>query len=305
MFTGKSLRLSQIVSDLGTDGIEVIRDCDFSYIGKIPSNISNRIVPCGSKRNISDALEYDDIAGLIVTPDLVNNAPDTLGLAVSETPIASAYALHETLCRKLGFLWDSFPTEIHPSATVHPSAIISDNDVKIGPDTVIHPGAIILPRTIIGARCAIGPGTVVGTDAFEVNTYCEPQRILEQAGGVWISDDVEIQAKCTIVRATFGGFTFIGQASKMDCQVHLAHDCKVGNRVRIAACAELSGRVNVEDDVFIGPNCSISNGISIHEGAQITLGAVVIRDVGEGQKVSGNFAIQHSKLIRRFRELEA
>ena len=113
-----------------------------------------------------------------------------------------------------------------------------------------------------------------------------------------LDDGVEILSKCTVVRATFGGFTRIGRDTKLDCQVHVAHDCVVGERVRIAACAELSGRVDVGDDAFVGPNVSISNGLTIGPRAFVTLGSVVVRNVDPDQRVTGHFALPHKNWLR-------
>lgn len=301
MFKNTSILLSEIVN--GDDEISVLRDCTLQHIGKIPSNVQQRVVPCGSFADITTAASISEIIGIITTQDLAEHVPLSLGAAVAEKPLQKALLLHERLCERDGFHWNSFPSQIHPSAQIHPTAYVAPNDISIGADTIIHPGAIILPRSIIGSRCSIGPGTVIGTDAFEVNINSTPQRIVKQAGGVLLEDDVEIQAKCTIVRATFGGFTKLGAETKLDCQIHVAHDCQLAPRVRIAACAELSGRVTVGEGTFIGPNTSIVNGIEIGSNAQISIGSVVVQDVPDDTKVTGNFAIPHRSFIRHIKNI--
>jgi len=300
MFTENSTNFATI-----SDGHDLIitRDCDFSYIGKVLTRLPRRVVPCGSRDHIETALSFPEVVGVITTPDLAACVPARLGLCLTPDPVATAIALHEALCALPNFHWRRFATNVHPSAQIHPSAIIADHDVVIGSDVVVHAGAIVLPRVIVAEGCSIGPGTVLGTDAFEVNSRVSPQRIVKQAGGVRLGPFVEIQARCTLVRATFGGFTEIGAESKFDCQVHLAHDCHVGRKVCIAACAEISGRVTIGDESFIGPNSSISNGLEIGVGAHITLGAVVVKNVAPKARVSGNFAIEHAKLISHIKSI--
>jgi len=300
MFTEKITNFAALAD--GKD-LKIARDCEFSYVGKVPTNLPRRLVPCATRDHIDTASSIPEVAGIITTPELAECVPAHLGLALATDPVATAIALHEALCAIPDFHWQRFATVIHPSARIHPSAMIAEKDVVIGADTVIHAGAIVLPRVIIAEGCSIGPGTVVGTDAFEVNTHVSPHRIVRQAGGVRIGAFVDIQANCTIVRATFGGFTEIGAESKFDCQVHLAHDCRVGRSVRIAACAEISGRVTIGDASFIGPNSSISNGLEIGAGAHVTLGAVVVKDVAANTRVSGNFAIAHDKFITHIKTL--
>lgn len=295
MFTGNTIRLSEFA---GVEGLAIVRDCAFAYVGKALTNLEARVVPCGKPIHIAEALETNGVVGIITTAGLAPSVPDHLGLAVADAPQAAAYGVHEQLCALPGLQWEDFPTCIDPKAIIQPGALIAERNVMIGQRTIIWAGAVICERSIIGADCSIGPGAVIGTDAFEVDIGRSPYRVLRQAGGVWLGDHVEVQAKCTIVRATFGGFTRLGAEVKLDCQVHLAHDCTVGPRTRIAACAEISGRVNIGSDVFLGPNCSISNGLTIGDGATITIGAVVVRDVEAGQRVTGHFALPHTSWLK-------
>lgn len=299
MFSNRIILLSKLLAQAGPDlsTATLLRDCKLSHVAKVPSRVARRVVPCGKPVHLEDALVATGIVGVIVPEALAAQVPEHLGIVIAENPVAIANLLHETLCGDESFHWESFDTVIDPSAQIHPTSHVSPKDVVIGANSVIREGAIILPRSLIGDHCVIGPGTVVGADAFEVDTTVSPRRVLAQAGGVRLEDNVEILAKCTIVRSTFGGFTTIGRESKFDCQVHLAHDCVVGERVTVAACAEISGRVTIGDDAFIGPNCSISNGIFVGAKAHVTLGAVVVKDVGDNERVSGNFALPHRKWI--------
>jgi UDP-3-O-[3-hydroxymyristoyl] glucosamine N-acyltransferase LpxD len=284
-------------------GLSVLRDCAMSFVGKIPTKLEKRVVPCGTAKHVTDALQNSGIAGIITKTDLADMVPESYGLAVAENPQASAYLLHEHLCSMPDFLWADFDTRIDPAATIQTGAMVAERNVVIGAGTIIMPGAVICERTVIGANCVISPGVVLGCDAFEIDLNRTIRMVLKQAGGVLLEDNVEIQAKSTIVRATFGGFTSIGAETKIDCQVYVAHDNMIGKRVQIAGSAALLGRVSVGDDTFIGPNCSISNGVKIGENATITIGSVVVRDVETGTRVTGNFAVPHAIWLRFVKSL--
>lgn len=300
MFTGNTLPLRDF---RGRFGMETIRDCDFAFAGKIPTRLPMRIVPCKKPEHISEAASSSGIVGVVTKRELAELVPGYLGLAVSADPALSILLLQDHLALIPDFQWKSFATVAHPSAVVSPSAHVAENDVEIGEGSVIHPGAVIMPRSIIGPYCTIGPGTVVSADGFEVNTATSPNRMIRPSGGVRLAPHVEVLSKCTLVRSTFGGFTELGEETKLDCQVHVAHDCRTGRRVRIAACAELSGRVEIGDDSFIGPNVSIANGVRIGARAHVTIGAVVTRDVPDDRKVSGNFAVEHEKWLSFMRSI--
>lgn len=295
MFTGRTLPLSEFD---GRFGLEVVRTCDFAFVGKVPTRLGARLVPCTDPHLIAHAARTEGVAGVVTTRELAPLVPGQLGLAVADNPQAAAYDVHDALLEIAGHHWESFPSRIDPTAQIDPHAIVAEHDVVIGARSVVEAGAVIRPRTVIGDECLIGAGAVLGCDAFEVDLSREPRRLLRQAGGVRLADHVDVLAKCTIVRATFGGFTEIGAETKIDCQIHVAHDCVIGRRVRIAACAELSGRVTVGDDVYIGPNATISNGLTIGDRAFVTLGAVVVRNVKADQKVTGNLALPHDKWLK-------
>jgi UDP-3-O-[3-hydroxymyristoyl] glucosamine N-acyltransferase LpxD len=301
MFSGNKILLSDFHNHFG---LRVIRNCEFSFVGKIPTNLDDRIVSCIDELQIKEMLRSRGIAGVITTKNLVEKIPDFLGLAVSEHPWSSTIELQERIAAMPDFQWKKFGSIIHKSVEIMQNAYVSDYDVVIGKGTIVHPNAIIYPRVIIGENCSIGPGAVIGCDAFEVITSVSPHRIIQQSGGVRLGNSVDIQAKCTVVRATFGGFTELGDETKLDCQVHFAHDCVTGKRVRVAACAEISGRVQIGDDTFIGPNASIRNGISIGRRSKVSMGSVVTRAVPDDSTVTGNFAVDHRKWINFMRSFK-
>lgn len=301
MFTEKKTALSNFAK---IANLKVVRDAEFSYVGKIPTALTGRVVPAMKLSHIESAKHHDGIAAFIVPANIANLVPVEFGLAITETPQIAAGIIQEQLCADADFQWEGFQSKIDADANISPAAHVASHDVVIGAGTHIGPNAVILPRSIIGRNCYIGPGTVIGMEAFEHMAGSSPSRILPQTGGVRIEDYVTIQANCTVVRATFGGFTILGRETMLDCQVHVAHDCKIGQRVKLTACTEISGRVEIGDDSFLGPNCSISNGIKLGQKVHITIGSVVVRDVADGQRVTGNFALPHQKwlnFIRTFR----
>ena len=299
MFTGNRISLSELAGPLGLD---LRRDAEIACVGKVPTRLEGRLVPCGKQIYLDEAAGETGIAAYVVPEDLVAAVPEGAGVVVSDRPLVTAMAVHEHLVALPGFLWADFDTEIDPSAVIMPGAYVPARNVRIGARTVVGPNAVILERSIIGADCEIGAGTVIGCEAFEQVPGASPKRILKQAGGVWLEDWVTIMAKTTIIRATFGGFTRVGRETKIDTHVHLAHDCQIGERVSIIACSEVSGRVEVGDDAYLGPNCTISNGIRIGARATVTLGAVVVRDVPEDTRVTGNFALPHDKWLNIIRD---
>ncbi|MBW4964144.1 hypothetical protein [Sulfitobacter sp. CW3] len=295
MFTNNTIDLASLA--MGED-FDVKRDCQLSYIGKIPSRLQRRFVPCREPHHISDAAKIPDIVGIATTEEYAHLVPANLGLLVAADPIAATLTLHEKLCDIDGFLWKHFDSRIHPTAKIHPRAVIADRDVEIGANVTVGPGTVIQERSIIGESCHLGVDVAVGVDALEIFQGTQPRRILRQAGGVFLERGVTVIAKCIIARATFGGFTQLGEGSILESLVHLAHDCRLGKNVTLVACCEVSGRCELGDGAYVGPNACIRNGVRVGIGATVTMGAVVTRDVPDHETVSGNFAVPHSKWLK-------
>lgn len=295
MFSGATTQLSSLA---GKFGMTVVRDCAFSYVGKVPTALPCKLVPCGKLIHLREAADRTDIAGIVTTPELAERVPQHLGLAIADRPLAAAYALHDYLVGIPGLLWADFETEIASDAVIEAGAVIARRNVRIGPGAHIAAGAVLHERTIVGNRCSIGNHSVIGSPAFEVETVDGRQRIMPQAGGVLIEDNVEILAQTVVARATFGGFTRIGAGTKIDNLVHVGHDCSIGCDVQIVCGVKFGGRTVIGDRVFIGSNAVTSPGLVIGADARVSMGAVVVKDVAEKQVVSGHFAVEHMKWLR-------
>lgn len=299
MFTGARIALSELAGPLGLD---LRRDAAIAYVGKVPTRLPDRLVPCGKPEHLAATRTETGITACVVPEGLVAEVPPGWGVIVADRPVHEAMRVQEHLAVLEGFQWQDFDSRIDPTAIIAPSAVIAPRNVVIGPRTVIGAHAVIEERTLIGADCTIGPGTVLGMPAFEQMVGASPKRILRQSGGVRLADWVSIGANGTISRATFGGFTEIGRETKIDARVYLAHDGQVGERVTICASCCINGRCEVSDDAYLGPNCTISNGLRVGARATVSLGATVTRDVPPGTRVSGPFALPHAHALNLLRD---
>jgi len=180
--------------------------------------------------------------------------------------------------------------------------VIGDN-VVIGNETVIRDNVSICSDSRIGNNCIIHCGVVIGADGFGYELENDGQIIkFPQIGGVTIGDRVEIGANACIDRGALTD-TNIGNDTKVDNLVHIAHGVKIGKRCLVIAFAMLGGSSVVEDDVFIGPSVAIRDGVHIGKEASVSMGAVVTRDVPPGSKVTGNFAIEHGRFINYIKSI--
>lgn len=113
-------------------------------------------------------------------------------------------------------------------------------------------------------------------------------------GGVIIESGVEIAQIVCIDRGTFDN-TYIGEGTKIDNLVHVAHNVRVGKYCMIVAGTVIGGGAIIGDYSFLGINSSIRDGIVIGEWAVVGMGAVVVEDVDPYTTVIGNPAKVYEK----------
>jgi UDP-3-O-[3-hydroxymyristoyl] glucosamine N-acyltransferase len=147
-------------------------------------------------------------------------------------------------------------------------AKIGDN-VSIGDNCVIHPNVVIYDDVTIGHNCIIHAGAIIGADGFGfvrdgANGYIK----FPQIGTVTIGNDVEIGAQTCIDRGALGE-TRIGDGTKIDNLVQIAHNVQIGKRVVIASQTGISGSTVIEDDCVIGGQVGFGDHALVKTGAII------------------------------------
>jgi UDP-3-O-[3-hydroxymyristoyl] glucosamine N-acyltransferase len=154
----------------------------------------------------------------------------------------------------------------------------------IGEGTLVHPSAVIEAGAVIGANCGIGPnvtvygsvrmgdrvvvqaGAVLGAKGFGYVRGKDGAYVLfPQQGTLVIEDDIEIGANTTIDRGALGE-TRIGSGTKIDNQVHIAHNCSIGKNVVIAAQVGISGSCTIGDGVVMAGQVGLGDHVTIEPG---------------------------------------
>lgn len=158
-------------------------------------------------------------------------------------------------------------SEVGDGTHLRAGAKIGDR-VKIGTNCVLHPNVFIEDHCVIGDNVILHSGTIIGSDGFgyvrDQNSYIK----FPQIGTVVIENDVEIGANCCIDRGALG-LTRIGEGSKIDNLVQIAHNVQIGKRVIIAAQTGISGSTVIEDDCVIGGQVGMGDHARIKSGAVI------------------------------------
>jgi UDP-3-O-[3-hydroxymyristoyl] glucosamine N-acyltransferase len=186
---------------------------------------------------------------------------------------------------------------IHPGVTVGDDCAIGDGTTilpgaqilpgcEIGRDVLIGPGVMLYENTVVGDRVIIHGGTVIGAYGFGYTHVAGRHVLSAQLGYVRIGNDVEIGAASTIDRGTYGA-TSIGEGTKIDNMVQIAHNCRIGKHNLICAQVGIAGSSTTGDYVVIGGQAGLRDHVHIGSGARLSAMAGIINDVPDGAVMMG------------------
>ncbi len=211
---------------------------------------------------------------------------------------------------------------IHPSAQVHASARI-DASASVGPLCVIEADVVIGARVVVGAHCVIGcgasigddtrfaaqvsfgaachigargiihSGAVIGADGFGFAPHEGTWIKVEQFGGVRIGDDVEIGANTCVDRGALDD-TVIGDGVKLDNQVQVGHNVRIGAHTAVAGCAGIAGSTTIGAYCTIAGAAGIGGHLTLADHVHISAFTGVMQSISRPGVYTGAFPIDEN-----------
>ena len=261
---------------------------------------------CAGREHAQD-LTATKAGAVFATPALAAGAPGGCAVLITPLPQAAMAAAAERLIRVRRHL--AADPLIHPAAEL-------ESDVTLGPGVVVGEGAQIGRGTWIGAGAVIGPGVAIGRggwigaravvgfaligDRVRIHAGAVigepgfgaapgPRGVVDlpQLGRVILQDGVTVGANACIDRGAFQD-TVVGENTKIDNLVQVAHNVVIGRNCLLAAYTGISGSTVVEDGCIFGGRAGISDHIVIGKGARIAAAAGVMKNVPAGESWGGS-----------------
>lgn len=176
-----------------------------------------------------------------------------------------------------------------------------DEGVIIGKNCEVYPDTTIYKNTKIGNFVVINSNTVIGKEGFG---YIKKKRYerLRHIGGVIVRDFVEIGGNVTIDKGTIGN-TVIGEGTKIDNLVHIAHNVKIGNNCIIMGQSGIAGSTKIGNNVTLCGQVGISDHLTIGDNAIIYAKSAVFKSIPENKQYSGIPAREHAVVLRALSRL--
>ena len=283
-------------------GCEFIGDPNFEVFG---SNEIHVVQP-GEIVFVDHPKYYDKALNSNASVILINKevpCPEGKALLISDDPFRDFNKI-STYFRP----FQKSDNSISHSAIVGEGTILQPNvfvgnNVVIGKNCLIHANVVIYDNTIIGDNVIIHSGTVLGADAFyfkKRETYFDP---LISCGRVIIEDNVTIGASCTIDRGVTGDTT-IGEGSKLDNQIQIAHNPVIGKMCLIASHVGIAGCVVIKNHVTIWGQVGITSGVTIGEKVSILAQSGVSKNLEQNKVYFGTPAEESREKLKQIAYLK-
>jgi UDP-3-O-[3-hydroxymyristoyl] glucosamine N-acyltransferase len=247
------------------------------------------------------APEFESLTGL---PRIVCDRPYVYFARVSQlfnAAVSQAPGVHEN-----AIVAES--ASIGAGASVGPGCVIGEG-VTIGADTCLYPNVTVYPGCSIGMRCVLHSGVVVGADGFGIAEDEGRWVKIPQIGAVKIGDDVEIGANTTIDRGAMDD-TVIEDGVKLDNQIQIGHNCRVGAHTAMAGCVAVAGSADIGRHCTIGAAALILGHLKLVDHVHVSAATVISRSVLKPGTYTGMFPFdenaswaRNTALVRHLAEL--
>ena len=266
---------------------------DATFVGESDFKISGineiHVVEAGDIVFVDHPKYYEKALNSEATIILINkevDCPEGKSLLISDNPFRDFNKITKHFSPFISSKVSIADTAIVGEGTIIQPNVFIGNNVSIGKNCLIHPNVTIYDNAIIGDQVIIHANTVLGADAFYYKNRPEGFDQLLSVGRVVVKNNVHIGASCTIDKGVTGDTT-IGEGTKIDNQVHVGHDTKIGKKCLIASQTGIAGCVIIEDEVTLWGQVGTNSGITIGKGAVILGQTGVTKSVPGGKTYFG------------------
>jgi UDP-3-O-[3-hydroxymyristoyl] glucosamine N-acyltransferase len=203
----------------------------------------------------------------------------------------------------------SSKARIGPGVSIGAGCVVAD-DVTIGEGSCLYPRVVVYHGCSLGARVLLHSGVVIGADGFGI-AQDEAGRWVKipQIGAVRIGDDVEIGANTTIDRGALDD-TLIEEGVKLDNQIQIGHNCRVGAHTAMAGCVAVAGSADIGRHCTIGAASVILGHLKLADHVHVSAGTVISRSIHKPGTYTGMFPFddneswaKNTALVRRLADL--
>ena len=263
----------------------------------LASDSTAAVVKNGITTDLKPTIQVDDVESAfakIVAHFRPPVARNRIGISDQAYVSPSAIIAEDVDIYPGAFIGDG--VEIGCGTIVFPNVTILENS-KVGSNVRIYPSATLYANTVVGDRAIIHAGVVLGAFGFGYKPQNGEHKLTAQLGNVIVEHDVEIGANSTIDRGTYDP-TVIGAGSKLDDQVMVGHNCRIGKHNLLCSQVGIAGSCTTGDNVVMGGQVGIGDHINIGNGSTLLAKTGVMKDIGDNEILAGIPAMPGKKFFQ-------
>ena len=308
--TSVQLTIQEIIKLTGAQLVQGNAEYTVSGVASLDEASNEEVSFLGNEKYFQDFLSTK--AGVVLVPGNLPKKPENVVLLEVENPSFAFAAVVKVLATKQR----TVSYGVHPSAMIADDVVINTDKVSIKPGVVIESGCSIGDGSEIGSGVVIGegskvgkdclfyanatvreysqigdrvilqPGCVIGSDGYGYELVEGKHVKVDQVGVVVLEDDVEIGANTTIDRARFGK-TIIGEGSKVDNLVQIAHNVQIGKHCLVVSQSGLAGSSKLGNYVTVAAQVGVVGHIEIGDKAILLARTGATKSLAGGAVYSG------------------
>lgn len=308
---------------------ELARVCGAEILGGDP----NQVIHSAANIDEAGAQQVSYIAGAKYASKLMGTAASAVVVAkgttaanaksclllVEDPEMAFVACLHHLYPEKI------YPPVVSPQAQVDPTATLGASvgvgafvcigarstigknsrilagcyigeDVTLGENCLLYPNVVLYDGVRLGDNVILHSGTVIGSDGFGYKFRNGEHIKFPQVGTVVIESNVEIGANSCIDRAALGE-TRVGEGTKIDNQVHIAHNVHIGARSLLCGQVGIGGSTVIGDYVTLAAQCGVADHVSVGSQVVVFAQAGVTKDIVDKDQVMGFPAVNRKEWL--------
>lgn len=184
-------------------------------------------------------------------------------------------------------------TEVGEGVWIDAGCTIGDEG-RIGEGSRLHPSVVVYARCVVGRRAIVHSGAVIGADGFGMALDAGRWLKIPQTGRVVIGDDVEIGANTTIDRGALDD-TVIEDGVKLDNQIQIGHNVRVGAHTAMAGCVGIAGSARIGRHCTLGGGAIVLGHLELADGVHISAGTLVTKSITRPGTYTGVYPLQENR----------
>ncbi|MDO9514217.1 MAG: UDP-3-O-(3-hydroxymyristoyl)glucosamine N-acyltransferase [Elusimicrobiota bacterium] len=266
------------------------------YAGALKKTRASAVIAGeGMKSSIPAVVCKNPYLGFAKTVALLREPPPRPPEGISPLADVSGAGVDASACIA-AFVFAGKGSGIGAGTAVMPHVFIGEG-AQIGKNCFIYPNVTIREKVIIGDNVIIHSGSVIGSDGYGYVQDEGGHKKIPQAGNVVIENDVEIGANVCVDRAALSS-TVIGEGTKIDNLVHIAHNVRIGRHCLILGQTGIAGSTVIGDYTTLASQSGVSGHLKIGNRVTVAARGGVIKDLSDGVLVSGFPARDHREMLK-------